>query len=85
MIKVTSLIQKIKKQLRTDHSPRLVPDEVFEVKELPYTLSGKKMETPIKKILLGRPIDKSANKDTMRNPASLDYFIEFSKNITSSR
>jgi acetoacetyl-CoA synthetase len=44
---------------------------------VPYTLTGKKMEVPVRKILLGFPLEKSANKDAMSNPHSLDYFINF--------
>ncbi|MBK8842947.1 MAG: AMP-binding protein [Saprospiraceae bacterium] len=52
------LKKRIKSQLRSDYSPRHVPDEIIQVADIPYTLSGKKMETPIKKILMGRPVEK---------------------------
>lgn len=71
------LIQKIAKQLRADYSPRHVPDEVYEVADLPCTISGKKLETPVKKILLGMAVDTVSNKDAMRNPESLEYFKSF--------
>jgi acetoacetyl-CoA synthetase len=64
----------IKKRLREQYSPRHVPDEIIEVPEIPYTISGKKMETPVKKILMGTSPDKAASRDTMRNPGSLDHF-----------
>jgi acetoacetyl-CoA synthetase len=76
-----ALITKIKMQLKNEYSPRHVPDEIIQIKEIPFTISGKKLEAPIKKILLGMPIDKAANKDAMRNPKSLDFFINFAKNI----
>ncbi|HRN73653.1 MAG TPA: acetoacetate--CoA ligase [Ginsengibacter sp.] len=69
----------IKKQIRTACSPRHVPDEIFEVPDLPYTISGKKMEAPVKRILMGKPVEKAANKGAMRNPESLNYFVEFAK------
>jgi acetoacetyl-CoA synthetase len=47
------------------------------VTEVPRTLSGKKMELPVKKLLLGQPIDKVANPDAMANPASLNWFVDF--------
>ncbi|MEL7120780.1 MAG: acetoacetate--CoA ligase [Bacteroidota bacterium] len=75
------LKQKIKKQLRSDYSPRHVPDEIIEVKDIPYTISGKKLEAPVKKILLGRNPEKAANKGAMRNPESLDFFVQLSKDI----
>ncbi|MFY0712059.1 acetoacetate--CoA ligase [Seonamhaeicola sp. NFXS20] len=73
--------QAINNQLKSDYSPRHVPDEIFEVKDIPYTISGKKMEAPIKKILLKMPIEKSINIDAMRNPESVKFFIEFAKTI----
>jgi len=63
--------------IRTDLSARHVPNEVFAIAEVPRTISGKKMELPIKKILLGQPVDKSINKDAMSNPESVDWFISF--------
>jgi len=72
---------KIKTQLKTEYTPRHVPDEIIEVQDIPYTISGKKMEAPIKKILLKMPIKKSINFDSMRNPESVDFFIEFAKTI----
>jgi acetoacetyl-CoA synthetase len=69
-----TLKSKIASTLKNDYSPRHVPDEVFEVQDLPYTISGKKLETPVKKILLGMPVDKVSNKDAIRNPESLEFF-----------
>ena len=75
------LIKRIKNQLRNDYSPRHIPDKIIQVQQLPYTLSGKKMETPVKKILSGRPVEKCVNPDTVRNPESLAYFIEYAKEL----
>ena len=75
------LIQKVKKQLREDYSPRHVPDELIEVPDIPYTISGKKLEAPVKKILLGRPPGKAANRDAMRNPDSLQFFIKMAEEL----
>lgn len=71
------LKSKIKGALRKQYSPRHVPDEIFEVKEIPYTISGKKMETPVKKLLMGIPLEKVASADAMKNPTSLDFFVNF--------
>lgn len=68
---------KIKRTLRSACSPRHVPDAIIEVKDIPYTISGKKMEAPVKKILMGKPPEKAANKGAMRNPDSLDFFAEY--------
>lgn len=73
---VISAIQEI---LKKDHSPRHVPDEIIPVQAIPYTISGKKLETPVKKILLGMPVSKAANKGSMRNPESLEFFVHFQK------
>ena len=72
---------KINQQLKTEYTPRHVPDEIIQVNDIPYTISGKKMEAPIKKILLGMSIEKSINFDSMRNPESVEFFIEFSKTL----
>ena len=74
------LIKKMAAQLKADYSPRHVPDEVFQVNDLPYTISGKKLETPVKKILLGMAMDEVSNKDAIRNPESLEYFKKFKIN-----
>lgn len=68
------LKSKIKQQLRKQYSPRHVPDAIFEVEDIPYTISGKKMEMPIKKILMGTPIEKAVSLDAMRNPQSIVWF-----------
>jgi acetoacetyl-CoA synthetase len=73
------LKQRISAQLKGDCSPRHVPDEIIQVPDLPYTISGKKMEAPVKRILMGYPAEKAANRGAMRNPASLDFFVSFSK------
>lgn len=73
---------KINIQLKTEYSPRHVPDEIIEVPDIPYTISGKKMEAPIKKILLGMSLEKSINFDAMRNPESVDFFIAYAKAIS---
>jgi acetoacetyl-CoA synthetase len=65
--------------LREEVSPRHVPDEIFAVDQVPYTLNGKKMEVPIRKILLGQPLEKAVKRDAMRNPESLAYFLTFQR------
>lgn len=69
------------KTLKKEYTPRHVPDDIIEVPDIPYTISGKKMEAPIKKILLKMPFEKSINVDSMRNPESVNFFIEFAKQI----
>jgi acetoacetyl-CoA synthetase len=71
---------KIKNVLKTDFSPRHVPDAIIEVPDIPYTISGKKLETPVKKILQGVALEKAANLGSMRNPSALDFFVAMKSN-----
>ena len=71
--------KEINAQIRKACSPRHVPDEIIAVKDIPYTISGKKMEAPVKKILMGVSPDKAANKGAMRNPEALDFYVDFAK------
>jgi acetoacetyl-CoA synthetase len=68
---------RINDAIKTALSPRFVPNEIIQVAEIPRTLSGKKQELPIKKLLLGQPIEKVVNKDAMANPACLDWYVQF--------
>ncbi|MEW5985906.1 MAG: acetoacetate--CoA ligase [Chloroflexota bacterium] len=72
-----ALKQRIKQKIRQDLSPRHVPDDVIAVQEIPYTLSGKKMEVPVRKILLGRAVEQVANPGAMRNPAAIQFFAKY--------
>ncbi|HUR88928.1 MAG TPA: acetoacetate--CoA ligase [Ramlibacter sp.] len=65
--------------IRDAVSPRFVPDQVYAVPEIPRTLTGKKQELPVKKLLLGQPMDKVVNQDAMANPASLDWFVQLAR------
>lgn len=72
-----ALVTRIKDTLRRQYSPRHVPDRVYAVEAIPYTLTGKKMEVPVRSILLGRPLLSAANPDAMADPAALDYYVRF--------
>ena len=63
--------------IKTALSPRFVPNAIFQVTEIPRTLSGKKQELPIKKLLLGQPIEKVINREAMANPGCLDWYLRF--------
>jgi len=65
----------IKSTLRTENSPRHVPDIIYQVKDIPYTLSGKKLELPIKRIFSGVSFDKAVSIDIMRNPECLSEYL----------
>ncbi len=71
------LEQRIRDRIRTQLSARHVPNDVVAVEQIPRTLTGKKMELPIKKLLLGTPVEKVANPDAMANPSSLQWFAAF--------
>lgn len=75
------LISRINHQLRSDYTPRHVPDEIIAVEDIPYTISGKKLEAPVKKILMGIPKEKAANLGAIRNPESLNFFISLARQI----
>ena len=75
----TTLREKISNAIRTALSPRFVPNDMFQVAEIPRTLSGKKQELPIKKLLLGQPLEKVVNKDAMANPQCLDWYVAFAE------
>jgi len=70
-----ALTERIKAAIRSALSARHVPNEVIAVAEVPRTLTGKKLEVPVKKLLLGQPLEKVANRGAMANPASLDWFV----------
>ncbi len=67
------LVAHIKRALRSELSPRHVPDVIDEVPMIPRTLSGKKLEVPIKRMLLGMPAEQAASKDSLVNPEALDH------------
>ncbi len=71
-----ALIAAIRQRVREDCSPRHVPDEVLAIPEVPRTLSGKVLEVPVKRILTGTPPDQAASRESLANPAALDYFVE---------
>ncbi len=79
------LKQKINLALKKAYSPRHVPDEIIEVSDIPYTISGKKQETPVKKILMGISLQKAINIGSVRNPASVPFFVEFAKRFEKER
>jgi acetoacetyl-CoA synthetase len=75
------LIAEIKRRIREQCSPRHVPNEVFQITEVPRTLSGKALEVPVKRILMGEPPERAASRDSLANPAALDYFVELSATL----
>jgi acetoacetyl-CoA synthetase len=74
-----ALRSRLHEAIRTALSARHVPSEIVAISEVPRTLSGKKMELPVKKLLLGQPLEKVAHADAMANPACLDWFVAFAR------
>jgi acetoacetyl-CoA synthetase len=68
---------KIKKCIRDEYSPRHVPEKLYQVSEIPYTLTGKKMEVPVRRILMDVPANKAANISAMANPTALNFFVDY--------
>jgi acetoacetyl-CoA synthetase len=66
----------IQSLLKKDYSPRHVPDAIFQVSDIPYTISGKKMEAPVKKILMNFEQAQSYSPDAMKNPEAMEYFLK---------
>jgi acetoacetyl-CoA synthetase len=75
------LTAEIKRRIRELCSPRHVPDVVYQIAEVPRTLSGKVLEVPVKRILTGTPADKAASRDSLANPSSLDYFVNLAAEL----
>ena len=68
------LVERIRATIRTECSPRHVPNRIFAVDELPKTLTGKLLEIPVKRLLMGAPAESVASRDSLANPAALDWF-----------
>lgn len=71
--------KKINTIIRSDYSPRHVPDEIIAVPDIPYTISGKKTETPVKKVLMGKDPAQVVNMGALKNPDSIRFFAELEK------
>ncbi len=77
------LPREIARRVREQCSPRHVPDQVFQIEEVPRTLSGKVLEVPVKRILTGTPVEKAASRDSLANPAALDYFVAMAERLST--
>jgi len=70
---------QIRRRIREDCSPRHVPDEIRAISEVPRTLSGKALEVPVKRILMGTDVDQAASRESLANPDALDYFVQLAE------
>jgi acetoacetyl-CoA synthetase len=73
------LLAAIRARIRSDCSPRHLPDEVLVVPEVPKTLTGKLLEVPVKRLLMGRAVQEAASRDALANPDALDWFVRFAE------
>src|SRR5699024_984018 len=78
-----ALVDGIKQAIREQLSARHVPNEVYVVPSIPRTMSGKKMELPIRRLLLGARLEEVANLDAMANPEAMDWFVEFAATLNN--
>ena len=73
---------RIKQRIREDCSPRHVPNQVLQIDEVPRTLSGKVLEVPVKRILMGAVPSETASVESLANPHSLDYFVKLAGDLS---
>lgn len=79
----SALISQISSKIRASLSPRHVPNEIIVVDDIPRTISGKKLEIPVRRLLLGHAVDESVIRDTMSNPDSIDFFVDLAEKLNS--
>ena len=79
-----ALRERIRLAIRTSVSARFLPDEIVGMAEVPRTLSGKKLEVPVKKLLLGGDPEKVVNRDSMANPGSFDAYLAYAETRKAS-
>ncbi|HYV15633.1 MAG TPA: acetoacetate--CoA ligase [Conexibacter sp.] len=73
------LVGRIRRRIREDCSPRHLPDAVHAIATVPRTLSGKVLEVPVKRILMGEPVEQVASRDSLADPDALDWFVAFAQ------
>lgn len=74
-----ALRQRIRQGLRSSLSARHVPDEILQVDAIPKTITGKKLELPVKKLMLGHALEKVVKRDALAQPESIDWFVSFAE------
>jgi acetoacetyl-CoA synthetase len=79
------LIKRIARRVREDCSPRHVPNEVIAIPEVPRTLSGKALEVPVKRVLMGDPPERAASRESLANPEAFDWFVDYAAAQPSSK
>jgi acetoacetyl-CoA synthetase len=74
-----AIADRVRALVRSEASPRHVPDQIVPAPEIPRTLSGKSLEVPVKRILMGEPADRVASRGSLANPEALDWFERFAR------
>jgi acetoacetyl-CoA synthetase len=77
------LAAALRRRIREDCSPRHVPNEIRQIADVPRTLSGKVLEVPVKRILMGTPPREAASIESLANPRALDYFVRLAGDLGS--
>ncbi len=80
-----ALEDKIKQKIRVDTSPRFTPDRVIQIDEVPRTLNGKKLEVPVKRLLMGVPLEKAVNLGSVANADSLKFFVDLAASMSGAQ
>jgi acetoacetyl-CoA synthetase len=80
-----ALAERLKRKIRARLSPHHVPTEIVQAPDVPRTLSGKKMEVPVKKLMLGQELAKVANADAMANAGCLKWYRQFAERHLAAR
>jgi acetoacetyl-CoA synthetase len=80
-----ALAERLRRKIRAGLSPHHVPTEIVQAPDVPRTLSGKKMEVPIKKLMLGQELAKVANADAMANAGCLQWYRQFAERHLAAR
>jgi acetoacetyl-CoA synthetase len=75
----SALDARIRSTLRRDYTPRHVPDKIIPVPAIPMTRTGKKMEVPVRRLLMGTPVERAVNRAAMSDPDALDFFIRYAE------
>ncbi|MBI3859853.1 MAG: acetoacetate--CoA ligase [Thaumarchaeota archaeon] len=79
------LIDRIKSKIREDLSPRYVPDRVVAIPSVPRTLSGKKLEVPVKRVFMGEDPSKAFNRESLQNPDAVDFLVSLARQMRGAK
>lgn len=81
----SELVERLKSEIRLQLSPRHVPDKVIKIQSVPRTLNGKKLEVPVKRLLMGMRVEDAVGASAMANPEALEYFVELGNELAAAR